>query len=85
MQSVTIYTKATCGYCQRAKMLLTQKNVPFTEIPVDGDSARQQEMSARAGGGWTVPQIFIGEQHVGGSDDLHALERAGKLDALLNA
>ena len=85
MQSVTIYTKATCGYCQRAKMLLTQKNVPFVEIPVDGDSARPQEMIQRAGGGWTVPQIFIGEQHVGGSDDLHALERAGKLDALLNA
>ncbi|MFM2443580.1 MAG: hypothetical protein RJB09_766 [Pseudomonadota bacterium] len=85
MQSVTIYTKATCGYCQRAKMLLTRKNVPFTEIPVDGDATRQQEMSQRAGGGWTVPQIFIGAQHVGGSDDLHALERAGKLDALLNA
>ncbi|MDB5641651.1 MAG: glutaredoxin [Hyphomicrobiales bacterium] len=84
MQPVTIYTKATCGYCQRAKMLLTQKNVPFNEIPVDGDSAKQQEMSQRAGGGWTVPQIFIGDQHVGGSDDLHALERAGKLDALLN-
>ena len=62
MQSVTIYTKATCGYCQRAKVLLTRKNVPFTEIPVDGDATRQQEMSQRAGGGWTVPQIFIGAQ-----------------------
>lgn len=84
MQPVTIYTKSTCGYCHRAKMLLTQKNVAFEEIPVDGDPQKQQEMTARANGGWTVPQIFIGGQHVGGSDDLHALERAGKLDALLN-
>ena len=84
MQPVTIYTKATCGYCARAKSLLTQKNVRFQEIPVDGDAAKQQEMSKRANGGWTVPQIFIGDRHFGGSDDLHALERAGKLDALLN-
>jgi glutaredoxin 3 len=84
MQPVTIYTKSTCGYCLRAKMLLTQKNVSFEEISVDGDAQKQQEMSRRANGGWTVPQIFIGETHVGGSDDLHALERAGKLDALLS-
>ena len=84
MQPVTIYTKATCGYCHRAKMLLTQKNVSFDEISVDGDAGKQQEMSTRSNGGWTVPQIFIGDRHVGGSDDLHALERAGKLDALLN-
>ena len=84
MQPVTIYTKATCGYCHRAKMLLTQKNVSFDEISVDGDAGKQQEMSKRANGGWTVPQIFIGERHIGGSDDLYALERAGKLDALLN-
>lgn len=84
MQPVTIYTKATCGYCARAKMLLTQKNVAFEEIPVDGDAAKQAEMTTRAKGGWTVPQIFIGDAHIGGCDDLHALERAGKLDALLN-
>ncbi len=84
MQPVTIYTKATCGYCARAKMLLTQKNVAFEEIPVDGDADKQAEMTKRAHGGWTVPQIFIGDAHIGGCDDLHALERAGKLDALLN-
>ena len=84
MQSVTIYTKATCGYCARAKALLKSKHVDFEEIPVDGDYAKQEEMTKRANGGWTVPQIFIGTTHVGGCDDLHALEREGKLDALLN-
>ena len=84
MQSVTIYTKATCGYCARAKALLKSKNVDFEEIPVDGDYAKQEEMTKRANGGWTVPQIFIGSTHVGGCDDLHALERDGKLDALMN-
>ena len=83
MQPVTIYTKSTCGYCARAKSLLTSKNVAFEEISVDGDSAKQDEMTKRANGGWTVPQIFIGDKHVGGCDDLHALERAGKLDPLL--
>ena len=85
MAPVTIYTKSTCGYCMRAKSLLTRKNVKFEEISVDGDAKAQQAMAERAKGGWTVPQIFIGETHVGGCDDLHALERAGKLDALLNA
>jgi glutaredoxin 3 len=84
MQSVTIYTKATCGYCAAAKALLKSKNVTFDEIPVDGDVTKQEEMTKRANGGWTVPQIFIGTTHVGGCDDLHSLERAGKLDALLN-
>ena len=84
MQSVTIYTKSTCGYCARAKALLTSKHVEFEEISVDGDYAKQEEMTKRANGGWTVPQIFIGSQHVGGCDDLYALERIGKLDALLN-
>lgn len=84
MQPVTIYTKSTCGYCYRAKQLLTSKNVKFEEISVDGDWAKQAEMAKRANGGWTVPQIFIGDRHVGGCDDLHALERAGKLDALLD-
>ena len=83
MQSVTIYTKSTCVYCARAKALLTSKNVAFEEISVDGDVAKQEEMTKRANGGWTVPQIFIGTKHVGGCDDLHALERAGELDALL--
>lgn len=83
MQPVTIYTKSTCGYCARAKSLLASKNVAFEEISVDGDTARQDEMTKRANGGWTVPQIFIGDKHVGGCDDLHALERAGKLDPLL--
>ena len=83
MQSVTIYTKSTCGYCARAKSLLTSKNVAFEEISVDGDYAKQEEMTKRANGGWTVPQIFIGTTHVGGCDDLHALDRDGKLDALL--
>jgi glutaredoxin 3 len=83
MQSVTIYTKATCGYCARAKALLKSKNVDFEEIPVDTDYAKQEEMTKRANGGWTVPQIFIRGTHVGGCDDLYALERNGKLDALL--
>ncbi|MDB5593833.1 MAG: glutaredoxin [Hyphomicrobiales bacterium] len=85
MPSVTIYTKSTCGYCMRAKTLLTQKKVAYDEISVDGDASAQQQMAKRANGGWTVPQIFIGETHVGGCDDLYALERAGKLDALLSA
>ena len=83
MPEITIYTKSTCGYCHAAKHLLRQKNAPFHEISVDGDGAAQQKMAERAGGAWTVPQIFIGDKHVGGCDDLHALERAGKLDALL--
>ena len=81
---VTIYTTPTCGYCHAAKGLLTRKNVVFEEIDVSGDPALRQAMIARANGRMTVPQIFIGTTHVGGSDDLHALERAGKLDALLN-
>ncbi|MBX9739607.1 MAG: glutaredoxin 3 [Beijerinckiaceae bacterium] len=85
MPPVTIYTKSTCGYCLRAKALLTRKNVRFEEISVDGNAAAQQAMAQRANGGWTVPQIFVGETHVGGCDDLFALDRAGKLDALLNA
>lgn len=83
MPSITIYTKSTCGYCQAAKQLLRTKNAAFDEISVDGDPAAQEEMAKRAGGRWTVPQIFIGETHVGGCDDLHALERAGKLDPML--
>lgn len=83
MALVEIYTTPYCGYCRAAKALLTRKNVPFTEIDVAGDPALRQVMVQRANGRMTVPQIFIGDKHVGGSDELHALERAGKLDALL--
>ena len=83
MQSVTIYTKAWCPYCQDAKALLTSKSVSFDEIPVDGDRAAQGKMAERAGGRSSVPQIFIGDLHVGGCDDLYALDGNGKLDALL--
>ncbi|MBO9473202.1 glutaredoxin 3 [Shimia sp. R10_1] len=85
MKPVEIYTSPLCGYCHAAKRLLTQKNVAFTEIDVLTSPGRKQEMVTRANGGRTVPQIFIGEIHVGGCDDLMALERAGKLDPLLSA
>ncbi|MEM6464911.1 MAG: glutaredoxin 3 [Pseudomonadota bacterium] len=84
MAPVEIYTTPICGYCAAAKRLLTAKGVSFTEIDVMIDSEKRQEMMARANGRHTVPQIFIGETHVGGFDDINALERAGKLDALLN-
>jgi glutaredoxin 3 len=83
MNLVEIYTTRYCPYCVSAKALLTRKGVAFTEIDVSGDWERRQEMVIRANGRMTVPQIFIGPIHVGGSDDLHALERAKKLDALL--
>ena len=83
MQEIVIYTKNTCGYCHAAKDLLRRKSATFTEIVVDSDHAAQRAMSLRAQGRTSVPQIFIGGQHVGGCDDLHALERAGKLDPLL--
>ena len=85
MKKVEIYTTPICGYCAMAKRLLDQKGVDFTEINVMGDMDQMQKMIQRANGGRTVPQIFIGDIHVGGSDDLHALERQGKLDALLAA
>ena len=85
MPPITIYTKASCPYCDAAKALLRKKNAPFEEISVDGDRAAQAAMAAKAGGRWTVPQIFIGERHVGGSDDIHALDAAGGLDPLLAA
>lgn len=83
MPSVVIYTKSTCSYCHSAKDLLRKKNVAFDEITVDGDRAGQAAMAQRAGGRSTVPQVFIGAKHVGGCDDLHALDVSGKLDALL--
>jgi len=82
MKPVTIYTTAWCPYCHRAKALLERKSVPFNEIDVTMDRKLRDEMEQKAGR-HTVPQIWIGETHVGGSDDLHALDRAGKLDAML--
>ena len=83
MQSVEIYTSPMCGFCHAAKRLLTQKNASFSEIDIAKQPNKRAEMMQRANGGRTVPQIFIGTTHVGGCDDLYALERAGKLDALL--
>ena len=83
MQAVEIYTSPLCGYCHAAKRLLTSKGVSFTEYDVWADPTRKTEMLGRSNGRRTVPQIFIGPVHVGGSDELHALERAGKLDPLL--
>lgn len=83
MAEVTIYTTMTCPYCMRAKALLGKKGVKFHEVDVSGNAAKRDEMTTRAGGRYTVPQIFIGETHVGGCDDLYALEGAGKLDPLL--
>jgi glutaredoxin 3 len=82
---VTIYTKFGCGYCARARRLLDQKGVEYVEHDVTLGGPKRDEMLARAPMARTVPQIFIGETHVGGSDDLAALEREGKLDALLAA
>ena len=84
MQKVVMYTTPICPYCVRAKRLLTQKNVKYEEIDVSRDPQLRAFMVQKAGGMMTVPQIFIGETHVGGSDELHALERAGKLAALFN-
>lgn len=84
MSNVTIYTTQSCPYCVRAKILLKQKNVQnITEIDVSRDDALRSEMMQKSGGRKTVPQIFIGNTHVGGFDDLAALDRQGKLDALL--
>ncbi len=83
VQSIVIYTKSTCPFCHAAKALLERKGAPFEEISVDGDRVEQGAMAAKAGGRLTVPQIFIGETHVGGCDDLHDLEAAGELDGLL--
>jgi glutaredoxin 3 len=85
MKSVEIYTSPLCGFCHAAKRLLSQKGVSFSEVDVLAHPDRKPEMIKRAGGGRTVPQIFVGDTHVGGCDDLFALEKAGKLDALLAA
>jgi glutaredoxin 3 len=83
MKPVKIYTTPICPYCIRAKRLLDTKGVPYEEIDVSGDDRARMDLAERTGMR-TVPQIFIGEHHVGGSDELHALERAGDLDALLH-
>jgi len=83
MQAVEIYTSPTCGFCHAAKRLLRDKGVEFTEIDIRANPGRRPEMINRAGGRATVPQIFIGETHVGGCDELFALDNRGGLDPLL--
>jgi glutaredoxin 3 len=83
MASVTIYTRPGCGYCSAAKELLRKKGVAFEEFDIWAEPERRAEMLARSNGGATVPQIFIDGRHVGGCDDLYALERRGALDPLL--
>jgi glutaredoxin 3 len=81
--TIEIYTRPGCGYCSAAKSLLTRKKAAFTEFDVATDSTFRQQMWDRAGAGTTFPQIFIGQTHVGGCDELYALDREGKLDAML--
>ena len=83
MAKVEMYTTMWCGYCARARGLLQRKGVDFEDIDVEADTSKRTEMVQRAGGRTTVPQIFIDGVHVGGSDELAALDRAGKLDPLL--
>ena len=83
MSKVRIYTTPICPYCVRAKSLLAKKGVPYEEIDIFVDDAARADMQAKTCGARTVPQIFIGEHHVGGCEELYALDRAGKLDALL--
>lgn len=85
MPDIEIYTQDWCPYCVRAKTLLTRKGVAFREIDAPGGSPSRAESIARAGGRTSVPQIFIDGQHIGGCDDLMALDRSGKLDGLLKA
>ncbi len=85
MKPVEIYTSPLCGFCHAAKRLLNQKGVEFSEIDVLAEPNRKAEMMQRANGRHTVPQIFVGETHVGGCDELYDLERSGKLDPLLAA
>ena len=85
MPQIEIYTSPLCGFCHAAKRLLNEKGASFSEEDVLRNPERKPEMINRANGGRTVPQIFVGDIHVGGCDDLYALERAGKLDALLAA
>lgn len=82
-QRVIVYSQPFCGYCSAAKRLLTAKGAAFTEVDVMAEAGRREEMMARSGGRRTVPQIFIDGRHIGGYDDLSALDRAGELDGLL--
>ena len=83
MKAVELYTTPFCGYCAAAKRLLSSKGVSYAEVDLYAEPDRRAEMVQRANGGRTVPQIFVGGEHVGGFDDINALDRAGKLDALL--
>ena len=83
MRKVTIYTTSLCPYCHMAKALLRKKGIGYDEIDVTGRPELRSAMSEKAGGRSTVPQIWIGSDHVGGCDDLHALDRAGRLDGLV--
>ena len=85
MPKVTIYTTMWCPYCHMAKQLLKRKGANFVEIDVSGKPLLREEMTIKAGGHSTVPQIWIGDRHVGGCDELYALERSGELDRLLAA
>lgn len=85
MPAILMYTTPTCGYCMAAKRLLTAKGASFQEVNVAAEPDRRAEMTERARGRRTVPQIFIDDRHIGGFDDLNALERAGELDPLLRA
>jgi len=83
MSAVTIYTTGMCPYCSRAKEILKSKGVRYREIDVGANAQLRQEMTNRAGGRRTVPQIFVGDTHIGGCDDLIGLNRSGQLDSLL--
>ena len=85
MAHVTIYSRPFCGYCARALSVLGEKGADFTEVEAGMDPALRKEMMDRSGGRATFPQIFIGDEHIGGCDDMLALDRDGKLDALLTA
>jgi glutaredoxin 3 len=84
-ERVIVYSQPFCGYCSAAKRLLTAKGAPYTEIDVMMEAGKRDEMIERSGGRRTVPQIFIDGRHIGGFDDLNALDKAGKLDPLLAA
>jgi glutaredoxin 3 len=85
MRPITIYTKSSCPYCHAAKDLLRRKGAAFEELSVDGRYELQDAMSEKAGGSRTVPQIFIGDRHIGGCDDLYEMDHRGELDPLLSS
>jgi glutaredoxin 3 len=85
LADIVLYTKPGCGYCSAARDLLKRKGADYEDIVASSDPKKKHEMIQRSGGRMTFPQIFIGGKHIGGSDDLHALDRRGELDALLKA